>query len=148
MEDKRQSQFRNVLIVEDDLSQQPLWQHIILRSCKEAKLTWAVSAEQALTIMKESNLSSQLSSNSPEDKDIAKFDLIVVDLFLAGSQTGLDFLNSIVGRSVSRSLCAKAHFYSRNHAMQKTQLKKSGRNSLHIMCGLKIENATRLKVFS
>ncbi len=81
MENKRKHQFRNVLIVEDDLGQQPLWQHILSRSSDEASITWAVSAEQALTILKESAFNGLI------------FDLIVVDLFLAGSETGLSFLN-------------------------------------------------------
>ncbi len=81
MENKRQYQFRNVLIVEDDLGQQPLWQHIFSRSSQEASITWAVSAEQALTILQESSLYN------------LKFDLMIVDLFLAGSETGLSFLN-------------------------------------------------------
>lgn len=81
MENKRQYQFRNVLIVEDDLGQQPLWQHILSRSSGEASITWAVSAEQALTIIQESAVYE------------LNFDLIIVDLFLAGSETGLSFLN-------------------------------------------------------
>ena len=81
MDNKRQPQFRNVLIVEDDLGQQPLWQHILLRSSKDASITWAVSAEQALTIVQQSAVYE------------LNFDLIIVDLFLAGSETGLSFLN-------------------------------------------------------
>ncbi len=82
MENSRQYYFRNVLIVEDDLGQQPLWQHIISRSSHDASVTWAVSAEQALTILQKSLITEK------------KFDLIIVDLFLAGSETGLSFLNS------------------------------------------------------
>ncbi len=81
MENTRQYQFRNVLIVEDDLGQQPLWQHIISRSSENAIITWAVSAEQALTIVQGSAMHE------------LNFDLIIVDLFLAGSETGLSFLS-------------------------------------------------------
>lgn len=82
MENSGQYQFRNVLIVEDDLGQQPLWQHILSRSSKDVSITWAVSAEQALTILQESAIYE------------IKFDLIIVDLFLAGSETGLSFLTT------------------------------------------------------
>ena len=82
MENSRQYEFRNVLIVEDDLGQQPLWQHILSRSSQDTSITWAVSAEQALTILQKSAIYE------------IKFDLIIVDLFLAGSETGLSFLNT------------------------------------------------------
>ena len=82
MENSRQYEFRNVLIVEDDLGQQPLWQHILSRSSQDTSITWAVSAEQALTILQKSAIYE------------ITFDLIIVDLFLAGSETGLSFLNT------------------------------------------------------
>lgn len=70
--------FKRVLIVDDDLSQIPLWKYIIGRSSEEAAISWAVSSEQAKIIMAQ----------------VKKFDLIIVDLFLAGSETGLQFLES------------------------------------------------------
>lgn len=70
--------FKKVLIVDDDLSQIPLWKYIIGRTSDKAAISWAVSAEQAKVIMAQNK----------------KFDLIIVDLFLAGSETGLQFLES------------------------------------------------------
>jgi len=70
--------FKKVLIVDDDLSQVPLWKYIIGRSSEKAVISWAVSAEQAKIIMTQTHC----------------FDLIIVDLFLAGSETGLQFLES------------------------------------------------------
>lgn len=58
-----------------------MWQHILSRSSSAATITWAVSAEQALTILRESAVYK------------LNFDLIIVDLFLAGSETGVSFLN-------------------------------------------------------
>lgn len=74
--------FKRVLIVDDDLAQIPLWKHIIGRSSEKASIDWAVSAEQAKTIMVQAK------------KNKKKFDLIIVDLFLAGSETGLEFLET------------------------------------------------------
>lgn len=74
--------FNKILIVEDDLSQKVLWNHVVARMGHGASIEWGVSSEQAKKLIQQSQ-----KSNSP-------FDLIIVDLFLAGSDTGLDFLKS------------------------------------------------------
>lgn len=74
--------FLKILIVEDDLSQKALWNHVIAQRAKGASVEWGVSAEQAKVLIHQAN-----KSNVP-------FKLIIADLFLAGSETGLDFLNS------------------------------------------------------
>ncbi len=74
--------FNKILIVEDDLSQKALWNHVVARMRTGATIEWGVSAEQAKKLIHQSQ-----KSNAP-------FDLIIVDLFLAGSDTGLDFLKS------------------------------------------------------
>lgn len=71
-------QVPRVLIVDDDLSLEPLWRLIIRRCCPLALIEWAVSSEQAKKLI----------------RDLQNFDLIITDLFLAGSATGLDFLKS------------------------------------------------------
>lgn len=77
-----EASFNKILIVEDDLSQKALWNHVVARMRTGASIEWGVSAEQAKKLIHESQ-----KANSP-------FDLIIVDLFLAGSDTGLDFLKS------------------------------------------------------
>ncbi len=74
--------FNKILIVEDDLSQKVLWNHVVARMGRGASIVWGVSSEQAKKLIHESQR-----TNTP-------FDLIIVDLFLAGSDTGLDFLKS------------------------------------------------------
>jgi len=72
---------KKVLIVEDDLSLQPLWLLIIAKCSVTAKVEWAVSSEQALALIRK--------SETP-----TAYDLIIADLFLAGSDTGIELLNS------------------------------------------------------
>lgn len=74
-------EIKHVLIVEDDLSLRPLWTVIIRRCSEMARIDWAVSSEEAEKIIKDCG-----------KKD--PFDLIIADLFLAGSNTGLEFLGS------------------------------------------------------
>jgi len=76
------TKLKKVLIVEDDLSQKQLWNFVISRVSESAEVDWAVSSEQALTMIK-------------KNKSLGKlYDLLIVDLFLAGSETGLDLLKS------------------------------------------------------
>jgi len=76
------TKLKKVLIVEDDLSQKQLWNFVISRVSEHAEVDWAVSSEQALTMIKKNKSVGQL------------YDLLIVDLFLAGSETGLDLLRS------------------------------------------------------
>lgn len=73
---------RKILIVEDDLSQKPLWSNVISRFSTSTEIEWVVSSEQAKKLIAESKT------------QLIPYDLIIVDMFLAGSDTGLDFLKS------------------------------------------------------
>lgn len=106
--------FRKVLIVEDDLTQVPLWKHIISRISNSASIEWAVSSEQAKTIIQSAEV---------ENK---KFDLIIVDLFLAGSSTGLELLQSkVVEESGADTILVSAVSKKNLEENIKTLLKKT-----------------------
>lgn len=70
------------LIVEDDLSLKPLWEIIFKRRMENWKFDWAISSEEGRKFMR--------AKNEAHDQ----YGLIIVDLFLAGSETGFDFLAS------------------------------------------------------
>jgi response regulator of citrate/malate metabolism len=71
---------KKILIIEDDLALKPLWRFILKKIFSVYTMDWSVSCEEALKLVKKS-----LRQGSP-------YDLIVVDVFLAGSSTGIDFL--------------------------------------------------------
>lgn len=75
-----------VLIIEDDLAYKPLWAEILQRHLggHTAEISWAVSAEEAHVQFERAVSSGQV------------FDFIITDVFLAGSETGLDFIRNIV----------------------------------------------------
>lgn len=74
-----------VLIIEDDLAYKPLWSDILRRNlgANLAEIHWAVSAEEARVQYEKAISSGQF------------FDFIITDVFLAGSDTGLDFVENI-----------------------------------------------------
>lgn len=72
-----------MLIIEDDLALRPMWESIANRNLGPKNLDWAVSAEQAKRIYQ-----SSLSKDN-------HYRVIVVDVFLAGSDTGVDFIKYI-----------------------------------------------------
>lgn len=72
-----------VLVVEDDLALRPFWELILRRQFNEYHLDWAISCEEA-----ERMISSSVKYDST-------YSLIVTDLFLAGSATGLDLIRFI-----------------------------------------------------
>ncbi|MES2803187.1 MAG: response regulator [Bdellovibrionota bacterium] len=74
-----------ILIIEDDLAYKPLWADILRRYLggHVAEICWAVSAEEA-RIEYEKSVATQ-----------KYFDFIITDVFLAGSDTGLDFVENI-----------------------------------------------------
>jgi response regulator of citrate/malate metabolism len=73
---------KKVLVVEDDLALQPFWQSVLERCFKKFDLQWAISGEEAKTILQNAN-----EKGKP-------FDLVVSDIFLAGSDTGIDLMES------------------------------------------------------
>ncbi len=74
-----------ILIIEDDLAYKPLWADILRRHLGDhiADICWAVSAEEARIQYEKSIATKQY------------FDFIITDVFLAGSDTGLDFVENI-----------------------------------------------------
>jgi response regulator of citrate/malate metabolism len=73
---------KKVLIVEDDLSLRPLWENFFKYRTKNVDLEWAVSCEEAIKMVRSSN------------QQALPFFLIITDIFLAGSGTGLELLCS------------------------------------------------------
>lgn len=76
------SGIKRVLVAEDDLSLWPMWEVIVKRCLPSAEVRWAVSSEEAKRLISESF------------EDDMSFDVIISDLFLAGSETGLELLRS------------------------------------------------------
>lgn len=72
---------KRILIVEDDIALKPFWEHVLFRHYLNFQIDWCIDCESAV----DAYLSSQASSFS--------YDLIVLDLFLSGSDTGLDFVS-------------------------------------------------------
>lgn len=69
-----------ILVIEDDLAIKPMWEHIARRNFGPNNLDWAVNVEEAIKLYEEAMLKEQ------------PYSLIVTDIFLAGSETGLDFI--------------------------------------------------------
>ena len=76
------TKLRKVLIAEDDLSLKPIWEEFFSRLNGNFSLQWTVSCEEALKILEKA-----VSERN-------EFDLIISDIFLAGSGTGMELLNS------------------------------------------------------
>ncbi|AGH95649.1 response regulator [Pseudobdellovibrio exovorus] len=73
---------KRILVVEDDLSLKPLWESFFSRRSQQVQMDWVVSCEEARKIIKKAN----------EEKN--PFYLIITDIFLAGSGTGMELLRS------------------------------------------------------
>lgn len=71
-----------ILVIEDDLALKPLWELISRRNFGPSNLDWAVSADEAEKLFQKS-----VQNNTP-------YALVVVDVFLSGSDTGLDFIKN------------------------------------------------------
>ena len=84
-----------VLVVEDDLSLRPFWSMTIRRAMQGSEIDWAVSAEEALRMLR---------LNPP-------YALVITDIFLAGAGTGVDVLRShlIDPRKTKRLLVSAAN---------------------------------------
>lgn len=67
-----------ILIVEDDVTSQPIWEYIIERADKNSSCDWAGSYQEADFKIKEV-------FNRGD-----KYDLIISDIFLSGAKTGID----------------------------------------------------------
>lgn len=73
---------KRILIVEDDLALKPLWENFFRYRTQQVDLEWAVSCEQAMKMVKKAN-----GAQEP-------YYLIIADIFLAGSGTGMELLKS------------------------------------------------------
>lgn len=81
----REKQLENsqrVLVIEDDLSLQPLWTAVLKRCFGSPEIEWSVSGEEARKMMKSST-----DMGCP-------YDLVISDIFLSGNDTGLDIMSS------------------------------------------------------
>ena len=77
---------KHVLVVEDDSSLKPFWTHIIANHLYNLKIDWAVSGETAIETIR-------ASPRAPA------FDIVILDIFLSGTLTGLDVMNEIKNSS-------------------------------------------------
>lgn len=73
---------KKVLIAEDDLSLWPVWQNFFDKRPEKIDVHLTVSCEEALKMVAEANITN------------SSFDLIITDIFLAGSGTGMELLSS------------------------------------------------------
>ncbi len=73
---------RTVLCVEDDLTQQLILRELFKTCSPEIKVKWAETAQDAFDIL----------SRSPKDAEGNPFDLLLTDIFLDGSVTGIDLV--------------------------------------------------------
>jgi len=69
---------KRILIAEDDLALKPLWESFFRKLGRPFVIQWTVSCEEAIKILEKNS----------------DFDLIISDIFLAGSGTGIELLNS------------------------------------------------------
>lgn len=73
---------KRILVVEDDLALKPLWENFFRYRTQQVNLEWAVSCEQAMKMVQK--------ANAAQDP----YYLIIADIFLAGSGTGMELLKS------------------------------------------------------
>lgn len=73
---------KRVLIVEDDMALKPIWDKFFRLFSDSLNLEWAVSCEEAIKMV-------QLANETNE-----QYFLVISDIFLAGSKTGIQLVNS------------------------------------------------------
>ena len=71
---------KRILVIDDDLALRPHWEFLLKKQFVDFHLDWAVSSEEA-----KKQIHSSIKFQSP-------YSFIVADIFLAGPETGLDFL--------------------------------------------------------
>jgi response regulator of citrate/malate metabolism len=67
-----------ILIVEDDKTLEPIWDYVTTKVNNHSKVDWATSELEAEDLIFEAQ------------RDGRQYDLVIVDIFLEGSRTGLD----------------------------------------------------------
>ncbi len=84
-----------ILVVEDDVTFEPYWTAIAEKADRNAHVSWATSEIEAENMILDAIESGQ------------KFDLVITDIFLSGSRTGIDlwdkFYQSMNGRIIVTS---------------------------------------------
>lgn len=84
----------HILIIEDDLSLRPFWSSIIRRCLGDHNLIdWAISSEEGKNFVVRRR-------QKDEGKGHQPYDLIISDIFLSGSETGIDFFTSEAIRKI------------------------------------------------
>lgn len=73
---------KKILIVEDDMTLKPIWEKFFRLFSDRLLLEWAVSCEEAIKMVQ-----AAIESNK-------SYFLIISDIFLAGSKTGIQLLSS------------------------------------------------------
>jgi Response regulator containing CheY-like receiver, AAA-type ATPase, and DNA-binding domains len=71
---------KRILVIDDDLALRPHWEFLLKKQFVDFHLDWAVSSEEA-----KKQIHSSIKFQSP-------YSFIVADIFLAGEETGLDFV--------------------------------------------------------
>jgi|FLYM01.1.fsa_nt_gi response regulator of citrate/malate metabolism len=67
-----------ILVVEDDVSYEPLWRKVFQEIDPEIEYAWCTNASEAQKILEKTL------------RDGEYWDLVIADIFLSGSRTGLD----------------------------------------------------------
>lgn len=73
---------KKILVVEDDLALRPIWEKFFSLRSEKIILEWSVSCEEAIKMVRQANEQNE------------NYFLIVSDIFLAGSKTGIQLLSS------------------------------------------------------
>lgn len=76
-----------ILMVEDDMTLQPIWKSLFSQIFPKHQLDWVISGSEAVN-----RIDQRSSAGAP-------YDLILADVFLAGAQTGLDIFDHIHRRN-------------------------------------------------
>lgn len=71
---------KKILVIDDDISLKPLWEYVLYRYFVDVEIDWHIDIETA-----KKQYLKQKKINQP-------YSLMIVDLFLSGAETGLDFL--------------------------------------------------------
>ena len=76
--EKIEYQNQRILIVEDDKTLEPIWTFVISKVNKKAEIDWATLELEAEDLIFDAM------------RDGKQYDLVIVDIFLEGTRTGLD----------------------------------------------------------
>ena len=91
----KQLHIPRILIVEDDITLEPIWTYVVDRVSRQATVVWATSEAEA-----EELILSSIQNN-------CEYDLVITDIFLSGSKTGIDlwskFYYALHGRMIITS---------------------------------------------